>query len=433
MSLPWKFDPLGVSGAPVSVYGVEYDPSSSSPACQRIILRGGTAQNVASFDRLPAHHFKRCVMDDLATRHINYYLDPLDSTKKLNGAAADLTGADGDVMVEIPIVHWKVETLTNGHIRWLVSDHAFAGSEIHPFFYVSPDGQTARTQYVGAYDATICDANGDRIANMMNEAATSSTAYNAAYKLRSVAGCKPFTSTTLGRLRTTARNNGGEVCNSLFYQFLGLMMLIEGASLNTQATISEGFAYATTWSFAYLRLAGRVNAGNGTAEALADATQDAAITWQVNHAKHVIAFQYRGIENPYGAASQFEEGIQKWDDGSSNPSTACYWWTAATNNYTDTDQNAASSPTYTKTLHAWPRANGVVQTFDPRSFLPLTIGASASTYMCDGYGYDNATGSRILLRGGATGNTTNAGAWYVYAAYALNSGVFGVNGARISA
>ena len=437
------------------IYGVEYDPSTSSPKCQRIIMNSdGTVSNVDSFDALPAHNFKRCVMDNLATRHINYYLDYYDSTKKLNGTAADLTGADGDVMVEIPITHWRVDTLANGHIRWLVSDHAFPGSELHPFFYVSPNGDIARTQYVGAYDATICDANGAQIANMQNAAATAPTGYNANYKLRSVADCKPYTNTTLANMRTNAHNNGGQVCNSLFYQYLGLMMLIEGASLNTQAAISEGFTFASAWNYAFTRLSGRTNVGNGTGESLADSTLDSAITWTNNHPRHVVSFCYRGIENPYGSVWQFEEGFQKYNkatwtymtvnsvqynrDASKDNGTNYAWtstggttlWTKSlypqnvatytdntcttSSGYNSANSNAgatlsdgcywwtAATSLYTSTEQQTASSpvykkvvhtwpkEGDAKTFDPRTFLPTGIGGGTGTYMCD-YFYNAVT------------------------------------------
>ena len=43
---------------------------------------------------------------------MNYYLNPNDYTKKIDGSAADITtGADGDVMVEFPVVYWMLKRL----------------------------------------------------------------------------------------------------------------------------------------------------------------------------------------------------------------------------------------------------------------------------------------------------------------------------------
>ncbi len=395
-------DASAPSGDSAVVYGVIYDPSSSSPVCQKVVLSGTQLIAVDDFAMLPAHDFKRCVMDDLAARHVNYYLNQYDSAKKADGTAADLTGADGDVMVEIPITYWKYQTMNDGKILYLVSDKTFSGASIHPFFYVSPDGKTARNQYVGAYQSTICDASGTRIANMMNQDATASSSYAAGYKARSVAGAKPWANMTQAVHRTAAANNGAHGVNSLFHQYLFLMMLIEGGSFNTQDAISPGFAYASTWDYAFTRLSGRANFGNGTGNILADSAQDSAITWQsVADALKVVQFSYRGIENPYGEIWKFEDGIQKYQNVVDGVLTdGCYWWTAATSLYTDVDQNAAASPTYTRVAHSWP-TGGYPKTWRADNFLPLTVGGASTTYLCDFFYNDSAAGARVVLRGGS--------------------------------
>lgn len=181
--------------APVTgqAYGILYDPSIAAAvnACQKVVLQGGEVSIVSDFDALPAHHFRRCVMDNLATGHINYYLDEQDSTKKADGTAADLTGADGDVMVEIPVVYWRVDDQReDGKVLYLVSDHPFEGSEIHPYFYVSPGGATPQTQYVGAFHAILCDSSGE--AYVTDITATANHTYATGDTVRSVAGAKPL-------------------------------------------------------------------------------------------------------------------------------------------------------------------------------------------------------------------------------------------------
>ena len=214
-------------------------------------------------------------MSNLANRTIAYYLHPDDSSKKLDGTAADLTGADGDVMVEIPITYWRIDHYTDAnnhaHTVWLVSNQAFTNSAPHPFFYVSPGGATLRTQYVGAFHSVICDSDGAPLTTSLE--ASASAAYVAGRKARSVIGAKPFTSMTQATHRTAAANNGGYGINSLFKQFLLLMMAIEGGSFDTQTTISEGFLFAKEWDYRYTRLSGRtVSMGNRTGSVFYDAT-----------------------------------------------------------------------------------------------------------------------------------------------------------------
>ena len=317
-------------------------------------------------------------MDDLSTRHINYYLDPLDSTKKADGTASVLTGADGDVMVEMPITYWKVDEDYNGtgKILYLVSDKPFTGSEIHPYFYVSPDGGTARTQYIGAYQATVCDSDGNAL-NTVDNAYTQISGTSSTRKARSIAGAKPFTSITLADLRAAAVRNGGTIQNSLFKQYLFLMCAIEGATLNTQ-WFSPGYSNGKTYTWGIMHCSGRTNFGNGTGQLLAETTSDndnfytmkvgstsvyrdsqqdangyyswvgetrtatATHYWTASptpsngdniyndntgttlntnkvasysataDASRVIQCQYRGIENPFGQCWEFEDGIQKY-------------------------------------------------------------------------------------------------------------------------
>ena len=473
-------DASAPSGDSAVVYGVIYDPSSSSPVCQKVVLSGTQLIAVDDFAMLPAHDFKRCVMDDLAARHVNYYLNQYDSTKKADGTAADLTGADGDVMVEIPITYWKYQTMNDGKIVYLVSDKMFSGASIHPFFYVSPDGHTARNQYVGAYQSTICDASGARIANMMNQDATASSSYATGYKARSVAGCKPWTSMPQSTHRTAAANNGAQGVNSLFHQYLVLMMLIESGSFDNQSALSVGFSYAKRWMYQYTRISGRANFGNGTGSIMSDPTIDASVCWEtivvngvtvyrnvpldannyygwsdgshtyftstavptngstvytdtagtdsgytttnysaVSDNLRVVQFSYRGIENPYGEIGKFEDGIQKYQNVVDDALTdGCYWWTAATSLYTDVDQQAAASPTYARVPHAWP-ATGYVKTWRPDNFLPLTVGGASTTYLCDYFYNDSAAGARVVLRGGDVHYGALAGGGYVHVPHGL--------------
>ena len=376
-------------------YGILYDPSQNTPACQRVELNNGVLSEVASFDALSSHNchnLYRCVMDDLSTRHINYYLDDTDSTKKYNGTRNDvtsdgtqatLTGADGDVMVELPVSYWDVDEDYNGtgKILYLMSDTPFMGSyypaEIHDAFYVSPNGDTPRKQYIGAYRASICDENGNPL-NTTEGALTQTTGTSSTNKARSIAGALPYVSVSLGDLTTRAGRNGASTVNTKLHQWLFLLMAVEKASLNTQL-VSSGYSGGIQNAFCFWRKSGRVNAGNGTDSISAvQGTQDmdnfqsinlgstklqrdtlmdenGRYAWSVYNrtasstryftdsatpsngdpiytastgsatagivssatlnTSRVIQFQYRGIENPFGEVWEFEHGIQKYQTG----------------------------------------------------------------------------------------------------------------------
>jgi hypothetical protein len=544
-----------------SAYGILYDPASSSPACQKVTWRDGTLTEVADFEDMPAHDWRRCVVSSLADRTVAYYLDPEDSTKKYDGtcrgvtsdgSAADLTGGDGDVMVHIPVTYWRVvpDYRNTGRTLYLVSNARFGGSEPHPCFYVSPDGETLRDQFVGAYHSCICDSSGAPLTT--DQDASSSAGWASGRKARSVAGAKPWTGMTQANHRAAAANSGACGINALHKQFIGLMMAIEYGTFNAQAAVSRGFSDAKRWDYRYTRLSGRTNAGNGTGEtratsgtdmnpfeslkigsatyyryAQADApglyawnshaspativytaaehpsdgdaayNQDETAAGTVaSHsllaeASRVISFQYRGVENPYGEVYEFEDGFQKYqamavtsikaggvvyardeamDGGSSyawtsedeatvwttaaSPSAnaatysdaACatstgnalsingrrfynrgYWYTTATADYTDTPQQSAESPSYRHVSHPWP-STGHVKRFDPRTFYPVSVGGSATTYLCDYFYNSSDGGSRVGYRGGNASNGSSDGPWCVSVYYGLTYSFASIGG-----
>ena len=79
---------------------------------------------------------KRCLLLDNGT--VNYYLDPDDSTKKADGTAADLTGVDGQYMVEIPEFYAALIE-TDDYVEFSVSTEAADGYFHYPKMYVSAD------------------------------------------------------------------------------------------------------------------------------------------------------------------------------------------------------------------------------------------------------------------------------------------------------
>lgn len=408
-------------------YGIDYDTSiaTASTACKRIqAVNGSIYSDVSSFSQMPAHNFRRCVMSNLANRTIAYYLHPSNSNLKENGADATLTGADGDVMVEIPITHWRVDTYTDAsahlHYRYLVSDKPFPGSSIHPFFYVSPDGATARVQYVGAFRSVLCNAVGIPV---LTAVLTEAEAYASGNKFRSLPQYKPHSGATLAQYRAGHIANGGTNVNCLFGMWAMLMMAIDAGSFDTQ-TLSPGFTNLTAFSYASLRETGRtLSFGNATGSVLADTSGvDADITTWLSGAtsdKKVVQWSWRGIEDPFGALTYFEDGFQKHPSG--------YWFTQSTSKYSEFDSVLTAGEAsgvfppsgYTGNALSWvyqmfPTASSFIKTFDPKTFLPLSGGGSSTTYLCDNVYNDTATGARVIYRGGQQSGSGAAGMGCVY-------------------
>jgi hypothetical protein len=93
---------------------------------------------------------KGCVLN--ADGSVNYYLNPTDWSLKELGGASVLTGADGNVMVEIPKFYYRV-TSAGTQTTWAVATQALTGFTVHPAFI--KDGVEVSHRYYGAYDACL--------------------------------------------------------------------------------------------------------------------------------------------------------------------------------------------------------------------------------------------------------------------------------------
>ena len=82
-------------------YGLEWNETTDT-------YRRIGAENYTAIQSL----MKRCVLN--ADGSVKYYLDPNNSNYKEDGALADLTGADGNVMVEVPKTYTRYEYSTTG-------------------------------------------------------------------------------------------------------------------------------------------------------------------------------------------------------------------------------------------------------------------------------------------------------------------------------
>lgn len=454
------------------VYGIDHDiaiPTAAS-ACQKVVLNHDHDQagdalrytQVVSFAQMPAHNFRRCVMPDLANRTVAYYLNPSDSRKKENGQASVLTGADGDVMVEIPVGHYRIDTYTDldshVHFVYLVSNKAFNGSKPHPFFYTSPGGATLRTQYVGAFRDVLCDAAG--LPKTQPDAHTPAT-YAAGDRFRSIAGSKPHGSATRAVFRAGAASNGATNTNGLMDIYLFMMMAIDAGTFNSQ-TLSIGYTYLSEFDYGAVRKTGRTAVfGNTTGNLRADDATSEGIDYdllsmasggvslwnaaaQAEPLLKVIQFSYRGIEDPFGSQWVFCDGMQKYQNAT-NFLQSGYWVTNDTERYALTDSDLGAGPLsgvfpesgYTGAglawiYHEWPKAKGYIGQFDPKNFFPITLGGSSTTYLCDYYVNNGDAGARGIIRGGSLQYENDAGAGYTYVINPLGDAVTGI-GCRLGA
>jgi hypothetical protein len=121
-----------------------YDRTTTSPAAS-------IPRTVPPFVKRELYDRMRgCVLN--ADGSVNYYLKADDWTKKADGTTADLTGPDGNVMIEIPRYYFRVDRV-GAEDTWTISPIPLPGLELHPGFI--KDGTERATRYYSAYDACV--------------------------------------------------------------------------------------------------------------------------------------------------------------------------------------------------------------------------------------------------------------------------------------
>ena len=146
-------------------------------------------------------NMKGClVLDDGS---VNYYLDPDDWSLKADGTASTLTGADGQVMVEIP-AFWTKRTKVGTITTWEIADRATSGFNLHPAFV--KDGVAVSHRYVGAYTACYYDDSDSAYESGLNLGALTVDTNDDI--LASVKGVYPIVGVTRNECRLLAANRG---------------------------------------------------------------------------------------------------------------------------------------------------------------------------------------------------------------------------------
>ena len=292
------------------VYGIRHYYNNSSPDLTRI----GAA---ALHQELPVQsQMRRCVVDP--TGAVKYYLSATDSTKKADGTAANLAGADGQVMVEIP-AHYRKCSLNSaqGYMDVEISLYPFEGAIPVPRYLV------------GAYEASL-----ERKNNLLSSVVNTHTSFRGGdnnaewdYSYRSLLGL-PVTKISLNNLRQYGRNRGtGWGCYD-WNAHLAIYWLfaIEYATLNSQkgftsTLTAEGFHqgglgpgvsnfrnWGTYNSYNPIIPCGFTNSlGNNTGVMTFKLTPDQAEAYGSEHSESVPS--YRGIENPFGHILKCTDGV----------------------------------------------------------------------------------------------------------------------------
>lgn len=385
-------------------YGIEWDTTVSNPVPTRI----GKAELHAE---LPVQSLiRRCVLNTNGT--VNYYLNANDSTKRDNGAAANLSGADGQVMVELPECYARFE-MDGTKRRALISTQELPG--FHKW----------NKAYISAYEATV-QRSTNTLMSVVNMGADyrgggNNADWDGTY--RSLLG-RPATNISLTNFRTYARQGRSTEWNCNVYQLhkeLWWFFAIEYCNFNSQAEynaaldsngyhqggLGAGVTQISDWNGynGYMPFVpcGTTNSlGNRTGVVTYNAMKADGTT--VHYAAPVPS--YRGVENPFGH-------IWKWTDG-----CLCNIQSEAAGGVSmfyvcDNPANFASSISANYDYRGdLPRSNGYVKEVilgEYGEIMPLSIGGGSTTYFCDNF-YTDIPGSGSATRGVLFGGHANDGA-----------------------
>ena len=247
-------------------YTVRIDLNNSDPETACIYMDdavGMTPGYDGWKDKPIIKSIKPCVLGSDGT--VKYYLQKDDYTKKEDGSTSVLTGTDGDVMVEIPKMGYR---LWNDDSYQYVSVTTELNKENYCYYAhsLNSDGDCSHI-YIGAYLGYVDNKN-----------------------LYSRSGVSPTASTTLSTFRTYSSNRGTRYSLISFYPWTLLQCLytVIYKNLDSQAALGQGYTDANT----------KGNTGATNSNTFCYGTQD-----RKTHIK------FLGIEDFYGNLYSYLDGI----------------------------------------------------------------------------------------------------------------------------
>lgn len=395
-------------GGMSAVYGVEYNSNNASPILTRL------GDDTFLHAELPVQSLmRRCILN--VDRTVNYYLDADDSTKKEDGTPADLSGADGQFMVEIPAMYALFQM--GGTIkRAKISLTPFAGSTFYPKRYISVSHTTVQ-----------------RSTNKMMSVVNSDTDFAGGGASNLIAG---VARTAINRAdgRTYARNLNANwdietYTTNLIWNWL---YIIEYAHFNAQLPFNsertpQGYKQgglgggvtnvsSAAWDdfnnrYAFVPIGYTASLGNHSGE------KELIIT-DFGGSEFITSVpSYRGIENPFGHIFSILDGIQ------------CFFVEEERYRAYVTDDRTL----FSDTNHAGfrlaanlPMGSGYITKLahGPTGDLITTgsVGGSATTYMCDYYyAPSGVTEYKWYAKGGLASYGATAGLGCVNTSYRVSN------------
>lgn len=405
-------------------YGVEWDSTVADPTLTRI-------GNPLLHKSLPVQsQYKGCVANGAA---INYYLDPNDWSKKADGGNSVLDGTDGTVRVHIPKFYGK--SGVEGTKRWV----RMSTIKMDDTWIEIPE------MLVDAYRSTVNQTD-NKAVSVVNTTAqfrgggnrTANDTYLDTDAFRSDLG-KPRTNISRANMRTYAANAGSEMLCYEYYKWIFYWAwVIEYATFNSQATYNaeltaDGYhqgglgpgitdwnnnangwsRYNGTYPITPCGYCNDIGNFTGIKElVIPETVVDESTTVPTKTFK---VPRWRGFDNPFGDIWTNLDGIILERTAANQPSSV---YTTSNPSAFGDDNTAKGKMTVAGKEIA---SDGYTKDFDLGSkgeIIPLVVGGSATTYMCDYHWCNTASTSlRTLFVGGRAfdGSTAGLGGFYSYA------------------
>lgn len=450
----------------LSIAAFTWDSNTSSPAAS-------VTRTVPQFvlDNLYSK-MRGCVLNTDGT--VNYYLKSDDWTLQADGTtASDLTGADGNVMIEIPKFYYRT-TRIGTEITWEISPIEISGFTVHPGFIL--DGVEVSHRYIGAYDAAlkfsrsiiaVADAGGGDITVTTlaqhplyagdTVTISGTTSYDGDYtivsrpsgttftvtatyvatetgtaagyvsgknlddmtanidssndELASAKGFYPLVGVTRDECRTLAENVGTAWRQLDFYLWSAVQMLylVEYQTFYSQDELGDGNTNGSYLSSSNSQ-SDSPHTIAGAGDSWANGSTDG--TQPSAGAKPGTAYmKYRGIENLYGNCWNWSDAINVNVGATGNVHLA---------NDNDRSNYADDTATgHTLVSSSLSTGQNFISALLPldQYFLASAVSGSSSTYITDIH-FGSSTSNRVVPVGGSAGEGASAG---VFCLVALNA------------
>lgn len=329
----------GGGSPPPKIYGVAIDENNSNPETALTYIND--AIGIAPLANpnngrvsgewlslFPFNQIRPCL---LKNGIVQYYLDPYDYSKKIDGSAASITTAeDGDVMIEFPKIYWKFERVGT------VLNVRYSSQKIDATYeclaHLSQD-ETEENDfiYIGAYVGST----------------------NYIDRIYSLSGATPG-SRTVEQIYAIINNSPAGYGIMSFYQTTMLKILYTVAFKNLDSTAALGYGLRSTNGFANL-----------------------SSMYNASKISTSVPVKFCGIENLWSNYGSLISGIlTNRYTGEIRVSRRRNYLTDAVWSYgTVIGTNNSTTNSYLKKVIGTNQAG----------FTPLAVGATATTYYSDWY------------------------------------------------